>query len=113
MSVLLCHSLSSSGDEEEKVCGVGEVQEQLGEGDKDKEEQQQQHQQLQQQLEAAKSGQGAAGQETEEECQENPPQQEENTIPKGADDNSMLALIDNMASTKSSGFRNYVIGLLI
>jgi len=76
------------GDEEEKVCGVGEGEEQLGEGDQDKEEQQQQHQQLQQQLEAAKSGQGAAGHETEEECQENPPQQEETTIPKGADDNS-------------------------
>ena len=112
--MLLCHSLSSSGDEEEKVCGVGEGQEQLGEGDQDKEEQQQQ---LDQQLEASKSGQGAAGQETEEECQENPSQQEETTIPKGADDNSMLALIDNMAPTKSSeisiGIRNYVIGLLI
>ena len=93
------------------MCGVGEGQEQLGEGDQDKEEQ------LDQQLEASKSGQGAAGQETEEECQENPSQQEETTIPKGADDNSMLALIDNMAPTKSSeisiGFRNYVIGLLI
>ena len=112
--MLLCHSLSSSGDEEEKVCGVGEGQEQLGEGDQDKEEQQQQQHQLDQQLEAAKSGQGAAGHETEEEFQENPPQQEETTIPKGADDNSMLALIDNMAPTKSSemsiGFRNYVIG---
>ena len=99
------------------MCGVGEVREQLGEGGQDREEQQQQHQQLQQQLEAAKSGQGAAGQETEEECQENPPQQEETTIPKGADDNSMLPLIDNMAPTKSSemsiGFRYYVIGLLI
>ena len=113
----MCYSLSSSGDEEEKVCGVGEVREQLGEGDQDKEEQQQQQHQLDQQLEVAKSGQGAAGQETEEECQENPPQQEETTIPKGADDNSMLALIDNMAPTKNSemsiGFRNYVIGLLI
>ena len=98
MSVLLCHSLSSSGDEEEKVCGVGEVQEQLGEGDQDKEEQQQQ---LDQQLEASKSGQGAAGQETEEECQENPPQQEETTIPKGADDNSMSAFLKIISSKRN------------